>query len=134
MPQNGKPPARETRAVADVDHAAELIDAEDNRTDSAAQADVDRWADDGGADERPTRPPLPVTVARLEKNASSEVRISLEDFRGHHLVDVRVYADSVAKGERVATGKGVALKVAKLPELLDALRQAETEARARGLL
>ena len=76
----------------------------------------------------------PQLIAIIEKNKRDEIRIALDQFKGHHLVDVRVFADPYAREERVATKKGVSLAIAKLPELVAALQEAEREARAAGLL
>jgi len=72
----------------------------------------------------------PRVIATVPKNGAEEVRVSLSTFKGHALVDVRVFADMGDEAERRATKKGVALVVAKLPALIAALQEA---ARAAGL-
>jgi len=72
----------------------------------------------------------PRVIATVPKNGAEEVRVSLSTFKGHALVDVRVFADLGDEAERRATKKGVALAVAKLPALIAALQEA---ARAAGL-
>ena len=47
-----------------------------------------------------------------------------------NLVDIRVFVDNGA--EHVTTRKGVTIGVARLPELIAGLQQAEVEARRRG--
>lgn len=70
-------------------------------------------------------------VAVVRKNSLEEVRVSISEFRGHRLVDVRVFADFDGRGgEPRATKKGVALKVELLPDLIAALQSAQ-EAGAR---
>jgi hypothetical protein len=77
----------------------------------------------------------PTAIAIVPKNALEEVRVSLSEFKGSHLVDVRVFADfDGTRGEKKATKKGVALKVASLPELIKALEAARAEAERQGLL
>jgi len=49
-------------------------------------------------------------------------------------VDVRIYAEPDDSDERRPTKRGIALRVERLPELLEALHQAEEEARKAGLL
>jgi len=73
-------------------------------------------------------------IATIPKNAAEKVVIALEEFRGHHLVDLRVYAAYDSTGEARATKKGVSLQVAHLPSLIEALQDAAAEARRRGLL
>lgn len=57
-------------------------------------------------------------------------------FKGHHYIDVRTYCDPYADEgrDRLPTKKGVTLAVSKLPDLISALQQAKSEARAAGLL
>lgn len=78
----------------------------------------------------------PHPCAVIPKNSREEVRVSLDEFGGHQLVDVRVYADfnTGPVETRGPTKKGVALAVERLPDLIAALEAARTEAIARGLL
>ena len=71
-------------------------------------------------------------VATFPKNARERVQVELTRYREHDLVDLRVYVDTGA--DWVPTPKGVALRVALLPELVAALTEAERQARAAGLL
>jgi hypothetical protein len=74
-------------------------------------------------------------VATVAKNAAEEVRVSLSEFKGSRLVDMRIYAEfGATAGEKKATKKGVALKLAKLPALIEALQAAQAEAEKMGLL
>ncbi len=72
----------------------------------------------------------------IAKNKTEELRVALKEFKGIDYLDVRTYVEPNADAGqgRVPTKKGVALAVAKLPELISALQQAESEARAAGLL
>ena len=75
------------------------------------------------------------TIATIPKNATEEVRVSLSEYRGTHLVGIRVYANYKSPlDERTPTKKGVALKVERLPELIAALQEAERDAIEAGLL
>ena len=64
------------------------------------------------------------------------VRISLKEYMGHHCFDIRVFCDpNHDEGQgRIPTKKGVTMAVTKLPDLVAALQQAVSEARAAGLL
>lgn len=79
---------------------------------------------------------LPAAIATIPKNSREEVRVSLDTYQGHVLVDLRIYADFAAGpvASRAPTKKGLALDVTRLPELREAIVQAEAEARTRGLI
>ena len=72
-------------------------------------------------------------VKTISKNAREEIRVSLSEYQGHDLCDIRVYAEPYTGNKWVATKKGVCLSVAKMPDLIAALQQAEAEAKAAGL-
>jgi hypothetical protein len=82
----------------------------------------------------------PVTDARkviaiVEKNSLEEVRISLNRFRGHDLIDVRVFAaPRSGAGDRQPTKQGISLKIAALPALISAPVRAEVGAVQAGFL
>ncbi len=71
-------------------------------------------------------------IATIQKNSRELVCIDLTEFKGHNLIDIRVFADNGS--EQTATKKGVSLAIAKLPALIHTLRNAEAEARRRGLI
>jgi hypothetical protein len=75
----------------------------------------------------------PVLIATVPKNAREEVRVSLTEYKGYALIDVRTYAEfaSAGDGERKPTPKGVSLKVERLPELIAALQAAQSQAGRR---
>lgn len=74
------------------------------------------------------------TIATIDKNAIEELRISLGAYKGHDLVNVRIWANyDSADFEKRPTKKGFALRVAQLPELIAALQKAEKASRAAGL-
>ena len=71
-------------------------------------------------------------IAAIPKNAREELHVYLTEFKGHDLIDLRIYAD--AQGEWIATRKGITIRVDHLPAIAEALRRALVEARAAGLL
>lgn len=75
-------------------------------------------------------------IATVEKNSREEVRITLDEYQGHQLCDVRIYADFQAGpvSMRGPTKKGVSFSTSKLPALIEALEAARSEAERRGLL
>jgi hypothetical protein len=66
------------------------------------------------------------TVAVFTKNKFQEVRVGVREFKGNNLVDIRIWTQTQGSTDMVATAKGVAINVALLPELLKALKEAET--------
>jgi hypothetical protein len=77
----------------------------------------------------------PVEIAKFWKNRrrSESVRVSLSEYEGHCLINVRVYLTGTDGIDR-PTPKGVAMGIRKLPELAQALVKAEAQARSLGLL
>ena len=63
-------------------------------------------------------------VARIAKNPTEEVRISLTSYRGHDLVDIRVFFQD-DQGEWRPTKRGVSLSVDSFAELREAVAKAE---------
>lgn len=63
-------------------------------------------------------------ITQFEKNATEVVRISLSEYRGRKLVDMRVYYSDDA-GEYRPTKKGVALNVEVYPEFKRAMMALE---------
>ena len=81
------------------------------------------------------RGPSAGLISVIRKNAAEEIRVELSEFNGHQLVNFRVWTDPRDGGaERIPTKAGIACRVALLPEIIEALQQAEAQARARGLL
>ena len=77
----------------------------------------------------------PVVISKFWKNRhrSESVHVSLSEYEGHCLINVRVYCTGKDGIDR-PTPKGVAMGIRKLPELARALVKAEAEARLRGLI
>ena len=81
-----------------------------------------------------TRMNMKKTVATIPKNKREEIRVSLTEYQGYDLVDVRVYCEPYAGNEWVATKKGISLIVPRLQDLIDGLQTAQRAARKAGLL
>jgi hypothetical protein len=77
----------------------------------------------------------PVEIAKFWKNRrrSESVHVTLSDYEGHSLINVRVYATGTDGIDRPTT-KGVAMAINKLPELARAIAKAEAKAKELGLL
>ena len=79
--------------------------------------------------------PSQSALATIRKNALEEIRVGLSEFNGHDLLNIRIWTEPRNGGaERIPTKAGICCNVRLLPELIDALQQAETQARAGGLL
>jgi Transcriptional Coactivator p15 (PC4) len=82
-------------------------------------------------------PPLtePIEIAKFWKNRwrRDSVHVSLSEYEGHCLINVRVYCTGTDGIDR-PTPKGVAIGIHKLPELVRALVKAEAKARELALL
>jgi Transcriptional Coactivator p15 (PC4) len=79
--------------------------------------------------------PEPIEIAKFWKNRrrNESVHVSMSEYEGHCLINVRVYATGTDGIDR-PTPKGVAMGIRKLPELARALAKAEARARELGLL
>lgn len=77
----------------------------------------------------------PLIIASFDKNRREKLRVALDQWQGHNLLDLRVTAEiDGASGVQAPTKKGVSLNVALLPELRQALADAEAQARLLGWL
>lgn len=77
----------------------------------------------------------PTIIAVLAKNSRERVRVALDNYRGHDLVDVRIVT-KLTEGTDLwtPTKKGVSINIASLPALCRAFQDAETAARSLGLI
>src|SRR4051794_36122737 len=75
---------------------------------------------------------LPVRIARFVKNRRECVIVTLKEYAGVKLADIRVFA-ATNEGD-LPTSKGVALDIRRLPDLKAAIERAEAEAQRLGLL
>ncbi len=72
-------------------------------------------------------------IAAFAKNSTEEVRITLEEFKGHKLLDLRVWYED-DKGEKKPTKKGISISASLFPELKTALEKAEVVLKEKGLI
>jgi hypothetical protein len=73
-------------------------------------------------------------VHQFPKNATEEVRASLTEYKGHKLIDLRIYYEPEEGGERRPTKKGVTIDVGLYPELKKAMMKMERELIRKALL
>jgi len=66
------------------------------------------------------------TIAKFQKNALEEIRISLAEYQGKDLIDIRIWLKQNDEAF-VPTQKGVAIAKEKYPELKKALEILDQE-------
>jgi hypothetical protein len=77
----------------------------------------------------------PIITGDFAKNSREHVRVALDTYAGHDLIDIRVTAQlNNATGVWVPTKKGVSVNITLLPDLIAALQTAEVRARELGLI
>ncbi len=72
-------------------------------------------------------------IQDIPKNAREVLRVELSEYKGHDLVALRLWVTN-DNHQEIPTTKGINVSVSLLPAVIDALRQAEEEARSAGLL
>lgn len=77
--------------------------------------------------------PLPHVIAAWPRDARETLNLTLDEYRGARLVDVRGWHPA-ADGQMTPAASGLTLDVRHLPRLADAIAQALAEARARQWL
>ncbi len=66
-------------------------------------------------------------IHQFTKNATEEVRASITEYKGHKLIDFRIYYDPEDGGDRRPTKKGITIDVSLYPELKKAMMKIEKE-------
>lgn len=82
------------------------------------------------------RPELtdPVVVDQWWANRRHDAIVTtLSTFKGHNIIDVRKHAMN-REGKLVPTGKGIAMKVTRLKDLLNAVQKAIAKSEELGLI
>ena len=73
-------------------------------------------------------------ISQITKNAREEIFLSLSEFKGRRLIDIRVHVPGEQEGDWVPTRKGVSLAVTLYPAFKQALAQLEEALIKQGLL
>jgi len=73
-------------------------------------------------------------ISQVTKNAREVVFISLSEFKGHRLIDIRVHVPGDQEGDWVPTRKGISLAVGLYPAFKQALAHLEEALIHQGLL
>ncbi len=73
-------------------------------------------------------------ISQITKNAREVVFLSLSEFKGRKLIDIRVHVPADQEGDWVPTRKGVSLSVSLYPAFKQGLAQLEKALIQQGLL
>ncbi len=73
-------------------------------------------------------------ISQITKNAREVVFLSLSEFKGRRLIDIRVHVPGEQEGDWVPTRKGVSLSVSLYPAFKTALIELEEALIKQGLL
>ncbi len=77
------------------------------------------------------------TIATIEKNQREQIVVALSEFEGRDgifdMVSARVFYDK-GNGDMKPTRNGLNVPTRLLPDLIEALEEAERQARAAGLI
>jgi len=65
-------------------------------------------------------------IAAIRKNGREEARISIDEYRGHRLLNLRMWSEA-DNGEMHPGKEGLALRLDILPEMRAALEQVDRE-------
>ena len=71
-------------------------------------------------------------VAKLRKSDGAEIRVSLDRYKGRHVVDIRLWFVPRDGVDFVPSRKGITCDTGQLPALADALAEASRVASASG--
>jgi hypothetical protein len=73
-------------------------------------------------------------ISQITKNAREVVFLSLSEFKGRRLIDIRVHVPGEQEGDWVPTRKGVSLSVSLYPAFKQGLAQLEQALISQGLI
>jgi hypothetical protein len=73
-------------------------------------------------------------ISQVTKNAREVIFLSLSEYKGHRLIDLRVHVPGDQEGDWVPTRKGVSIAVGLYPAFKQALAELEKALIQQGLL
>lgn len=73
-------------------------------------------------------------ICQIEKNSREELRVQLREFKGHQLLDIRTFYFTSDGGEPKPSPKGVSVAIRLLPQLKEAILEAEQVLKDHGLI
>lgn len=62
-------------------------------------------------------------LARIKKSERAEIRVVRDTFKNREVIDVRVWFIPEGQTEMVRSRRGVEFDIAKLPDIVEALKQ-----------
>jgi len=65
-------------------------------------------------------------IANFSKNSTEQIKVMLKEYKGHQLIDFRVYFANPGESKFYPTRKGLTIKTDLIPQLKKALEEAET--------
>jgi len=75
---------------------------------------------------------MDATFTKIKKNSFEEIHFSLREFKGHQLVDIRIYVDR-GTNEQLPTKKGVSIPIELYGEFSQAISILEDRLEEAGL-
>lgn len=67
------------------------------------------------------------TVMVIPKNKFQEIRVELKEFKGHNIIDIRIWNNVPDSEEKRPTTKGVTMNIELLPQLKEAVSRLDKE-------
>lgn len=55
-------------------------------------------------------------IHSFQKNSYEEIRIQVKEYKGHDLIDLRIYTDVRTSNDKIPTTKGLSFNVAHFPD------------------
>ena len=74
------------------------------------------------------------TIKSFSKNKFQEIRVSITEYQGNDLIDIRTWTLPQGAEEMLPTGKGVSINVKLYPELKEAVLGLESELKEAKLI
>ena len=73
-------------------------------------------------------------VTKFGKNSTEEVQVQITEFKGHKLIDIRVFYYPEGEEEAKPTKKGISISTDLFPKLKDSILELEQALSKEGLL
>ena len=64
-------------------------------------------------------------IYSFQKNSYEEIRIQVKEYKGHDLIDLRIYTDVRTSNDKIPTTKGLSFNVTYFPEFKRAILELE---------
>ena len=73
-------------------------------------------------------------IYSFQKNSYEEIRIQVKEYKGHDLVDLRIYTDVRTSNDKIPTTKGLSFNVTHFAEFKQAVLELEKSLLQNNLL